>query len=127
MQFLGALPGHDSSSAYTVADTGVTAGRSFVTGGETAVVWDTSGIWDTTGAAKAVQDLLNAAGVDTTAWTRLVRVYAASDDGSVLAGFGIWAADGSTRGFVAVIPEPASLPLLSIGLVAVLLLWRRRG
>jgi hypothetical protein len=31
-----------------------------------------------------------------------VRVLAASDDGRVLAGVGIWAADGSTRGFVAV-------------------------
>lgn len=127
MQFLGALPGHDSSSAYSIADTGVTVGRSFISGGETAVVWDTSGIWDTTGTPKVIQDLLNAAGVDTSAWTRLVRAYAVSDDGSVVAGFGLWAADGSTRGFVAVIPEPATLPLLGVGLAVVLLLWRRRG
>jgi len=101
MQFLGTLPGYDSSCAYTIADNGVTAGRSYISGGETAVVWDTSGTWDATGTAQSVQSLLNAAGVDTSAWTSLVRVYAASDDGKVLAGFGIWAADGSTRGFVA--------------------------
>jgi len=103
MTFLGALPGDTSSVAYTVADNGVTAGRShnINTSVETAVVWDTSGTWDSTGTAQSVQDLLNAAGVDTSAWTHLVRVYAASDDGSVLAGFGIWAEDSSLRGFVA--------------------------
>ncbi|MCX8091271.1 MAG: hypothetical protein N3I86_10150, partial [Verrucomicrobiae bacterium] len=112
MEFLGALPDHVSSTAYTVADNGVTAGRSFVSGGETAVVWDTSGTWDTTGQPKSVKELLEADGVDTSAWTRLVRVYAASDDGRVLAGFGIWAEDGSTRGFVAV--KTAAPPLVQI-------------
>jgi len=103
MTFLGALPGDTSSVAYTVADNGVTAGRShnINTSVETAVVWDTSGTWDVTGTAQSVQTLLDSDGVDTSAWTRLVRVYAASDDGKVLAGFGIWADDGSTRGFVA--------------------------
>lgn len=101
MELLGTLPGHTSSVAYTVADNGITAGRSFVAEGETAVVWDTTGNWDNTGTAQSLQTLLEDLGVDTSAWTRLVRIYAASDDGSVLAGYGIWAADGSTRGFVA--------------------------
>jgi len=114
MTFLGSLSpagggdsGNNSSVAYTVADNGVTAGKSFfdALGGnpsyEVATVWDTSGTWDNTGAAKSVQDLLNAAGVDTSAWTRLVRVWAASDDGKVLAGYGVWAEDGSIQGFVA--------------------------
>lgn len=101
MQFLGTMSGHTSSCAYTVADTGLTAGRSYISGGETAVVWDTSGIWDTTGTAKSLKALLDGLGVDTSAWSSLVRVYAASDDGSALTGIGIWAADGSTRGFVA--------------------------
>lgn len=113
MEFLGALPDHTSSTAYTVADNGVTAGRSFVSGGETAVVWDTSGTWDTSGQPKSLKELLEADGVDTSAWTRLVRVYAASDDGRVLAGFGIWAEDGSTRGFVAVKSAPAG-PVVQI-------------
>ncbi len=124
MEFLGTLPGHTSSCAYTVADNGVTAGRSYIAGGETAVVWDTSGTWDTTGQAKSIKDLLTAAGVDTSMWSSLVRVYAASDDGKTLAGFGIWAADGSTRGFVATIPEPATLLLLALGGGALL---RRRA
>jgi uncharacterized membrane protein len=120
MTFLGALPGDTSSVAYTVADNGVTAGRShnISTGVETAVVWDTSGTWDSTGTAKPVQDLLNAAGVDTSAWTRLARVYAASDDGSALAGFGIWAADSTLRGFVAVKTTTAA-PVLRITSITV--------
>jgi len=123
MTFLGTLPGHVSSCAYTVADNGVTAGRSYVSGGEAAVVWDTSGMWDTTGAAVSIKDKLTAVGVDTSMWRSLVRVYAASDDGMTLAGIGIWDADGSTRGFVATIPEPATLALLALTLP---LLRRRR-
>ena len=101
MTLLGTLPGDGQSISWTVADSGVTAGYSWHSGAETATVWDTSGTWDTTGTAKSIAALLNADGVDTSAWTSLNRVYAASDDGSVLAGFGTWAADGSTRGFVA--------------------------
>ncbi len=101
MTYLGTLPGHTSSCAYTIADNGVTAGRSYIAGGETAVVWDTTRMWNTGGAAQSLKDLLAADGVDTNQWSSLVRVYACSDDGSVLAGYGIWAADGSTRGFVA--------------------------
>ncbi len=105
MTGLGTLPGDASSVAYTVADNGVTAGYSYLgTGTPTtlAVVWDTSGIWDTTGQAVDIKAKLAADGVDVSGWSYLNRVFAASDDGSVLAGYGIWAADSSTRGFVAV-------------------------
>ena len=117
MTFLGSLApagggdsGNNSSVAYTIANNGVTGGRSFfgASGGgtvpsyEVATVWDTSGTWDNTGAPKSLQALLAADGVDTNAWTRLIRVYASSDNGKVLGGYGIWAADGTTRGFVAI-------------------------
>jgi hypothetical protein len=114
MTFLGSLApagggdaGDNSACAYTVADNGVTAGASFfgavgaTPSYEVATVWDTSGTWDSTGTAKSVEALLAADGVNISAWTHLTRVYAASDDGKVLAGYGTWAADSSTRGFVA--------------------------
>lgn len=128
LTLLGMLPGATSSVAYTVADNGVTAGRSYFGNAspayEIATVWDTSGTWDTTGTAQSVQALLTAAGVDTSSWSSLVRVYAVSDDGMALAGQGIWAADGSTRGFVAVIPEPATLAFVAL---SGLILLRRRS
>jgi hypothetical protein len=117
MTFLGSLApagggdaGNNSSVAYTIANNGVTAGRSYfgASGGgtvpayEEATVWDTSGIWNTSGAARSVAAVLAAEGVDISAWTHLTRVYATSDDGTMLGGYGIWAADGTTRGFVVV-------------------------
>jgi hypothetical protein len=115
MTYLGSLApagggdtGNNSSVAYTIANNGVTGGRSYfgATGAspayEVATVWDTSGTWDTTGGPKSLEALLVVDGVDTGAWTHLTRVYATSDDGKVLGGYGIWAADGTTRGFVAI-------------------------
>jgi hypothetical protein len=126
MTYLGSLApagggdlGNNSSVAYTIADNGVTGGRSYFgaistnVGYEVATVWDTSGTWDTSGVAQSLQALLAADGVDTSAWTQLVRVYAASNDGKVLAGFGIWAADNSTRGFVAIKTPTAPVVLLT--------------
>ena len=90
---------------------------------ETAVVWDTTGVWDGSGLAMSVKDLLTGAGLDTSAWSSLSRVTSLSDNGGTVAGWGIWAADGTTRGFVASIPEPATLALLTLGGLAFL---RRR-
>ena len=113
MTFLGTFLGDTSSTAYTIADNGVTAGRSYnSTSSDVAAVWDTSGTWDTTGTAMNLKDLLTADGVDTSAWTKLADVYACSKDGSVLAGIGTWAADASTRGFVAV--KTAAAPVVQI-------------
>ena len=99
----GGATENNSSTAYCIADNGVTGGRSYFGdgGGDVATVWDTSGTWDNTGTPKNLKDLLTSDGVDTSAWTKLSDVYACSDDGKVLAGHGIWTADGSTRGFVA--------------------------
>ena len=105
---------NNSSTAYCVADNGVTAGRSYDgTGtGDVATVWDTSGTWDNTGAPKNLKDLLTADGVDTSAWTKLADVYACSDDGKVLAGYGV-RTDGSSQGFVAV-KSGTALPVVHI-------------
>lgn len=111
MTFLGTLPDDASSVAYTVADTGVTAGRSYnATTSDDAVVWDTSGTWDSTGTAQSLKALLEADGVDTSEWSKLSDVYACSDDGTVLAGTGVWAADSSIRGFVAT--KTATVPVV---------------
>ena len=124
MTFLGGLApagggdaGDNSAVAYTIANNGVTGGRSYfgaVAGPPTtnsyelATVWDTSGTWDGTGAPRSLESLLASDGVDTSAWTHLTRIHATSDDGRVLGGYGIWAADGTTRGFVAIktLPPP---------------------
>ncbi len=119
MTILNFACGDYLSVAYTISNNGVAAGGSYglASGGGSnawgATIWDTSGTWDSTGKPRLLKAVLNAAGVDTSAWTRLERIYAISDDGRTVAGEGIWAADGSTRGFVASITEaPPTLPLV---------------
>lgn len=106
MTLLGTLAGDTQSNAITVNQ----IGSDYIAGGyssngttERAVIWDTTGLWDATGQAKLVSDLLTAAGVDMSEWTRLTRVTSMSDDGLIIGGYGVWAADGTTRGFVATI------------------------
>lgn len=89
---------------------------------ETAVVWDSTGIWGTGGEPVSLMAALAAAGVDVSGWSSLSRATTMTDDGTTVAGWGIWA-DGSTRGFIASIPEPATLLLSLLGLS---LLRRRR-
>lgn len=87
-------------------------------GTEKAVLWNTqtNEIWDLT---TELTGKLNG-------FSRLSRgysIYDAGVDGLWITGNGVWAADLSTRGFVAMIPEPATMSLLVLGGLAML---RRR-
>jgi len=106
MTLLGTLAGDTQSNAIAVNVIGgnyITAGYSSNGTTETAVIWDTTGTWDATGQAKRVSDLLAAAGADMSEWSSLTRVTTMSDDGLIVGGYGVWAADSTTRGFVATI------------------------
>ena len=115
---LAELPGHNQSTAIDVRLIG---GNSLIGGyssdgvTETAVVWDNTGIWGTGGGPVSVMAALAAGGVNIGDWSSLSRVTTMVDDGQTVAGWGIWA-DGSTRGFIATIPEPATLLLVILGL-----------
>ncbi|HPD31608.1 MAG TPA: hypothetical protein PLL20_16570 [Phycisphaerae bacterium] len=121
MTILGEAMGDNQSTAIDVRVIG---------GNWTAVGYSSDGITERAvmwlnGSMQPVllSSLLAGAGVDTSGWASLSRITSMSDDGMTVAGWGIWAEDGSTRGFVAVIPEPAALSLLVLGGCALL---RRR-
>jgi hypothetical protein len=129
------LPEMDGYAQSQAIDVRVIGGKNIIggflaaSGGrEKAVLWDTTGIWtpNKTGIhVRSVMSLLIGAGQDVSEWTSLSRVTSISDDGRTIGGWGIWAADGSIRGFVATIPEPASFLLLSMGGLALLCRKRR--
>jgi len=112
-------PGDTASGGMDISDAGIVVGQSWGADPATsrAVLWDTSGTWDSTGLPVLVQGRLAAAGIDTSDWAGLSDVVSISTDGLTITGNGVWAADGSQRGWVAVIPEPATAMLASLGLV----------
>lgn len=89
---------------------------------ETGCFWDLSVLGDN-GLPKPnlLLPYLQSIGVDTTGWVRLGRTYSAVTVGELtyMSGDGTWSDDGGTttygRGFLVVIPEPATMLLLALG------------
>lgn len=111
-------------AAYAVNSQGIVAGR-----GYNAIDGEVAGIWpDKNTEFVTLADLAASYGIDTSEWTVFKRAYAISDvqdDGKyAITGYGTWAADGTSRGFVLIVPEPATLSFLALGGLA--LLRRRR-
>jgi uncharacterized protein (TIGR03382 family) len=117
---LGTLPGFDYSVALdTSADGSIVVGSS-----SDAVEDDAAFIWDADHGIRSLQQLLIDLGIDLTGW-RLRTASAISADGTTIVGGGI-NPDGNHEGFVAVIPEPGSTPMLVAGVTALVALGRRR-
>lgn len=118
---LGDLPGGwDSSEAYGVSQDGsVVVGYSDSEGGNDAFVWDAAN------GMRSLKEVLIAGGVDMTGWT-LRNANAVSADGKTIVGEAK-NPDGDYVGYVAVIPEPATLGLLVLGGLAMLFRKRTAG
>lgn len=133
---LGRLASYTSSSvAYAADETGrYIVGYEYpnTTVGETSCFWDTTDV-DINGVPKVhlITDYLTGLGIDWAAeWKSFGRMYGVStvDGKTVMVGTGAYWTDETktasyTRGFVLVIPEPATLSFLALGALAML---RRR-
>jgi uncharacterized membrane protein len=119
MTGLGDLPGGSffSSASNISTDGSVVVGQGSSYSGDEAFRWTSAG------GMERLWDVLLAQGVDPAAsgWTSLVEARGVSLDGGAIAGYGT--RYGNTEGFLAVVPEPASLGLLAS---AAMLLSRRR-
>lgn len=113
--------GPDNSYAAAVsADGSVVVGAGSVDGTLRSAVYRAF-IWDQAHGMRDLHAVLTAQGLDLTGWT-LTRATDISGDGTVIVGTG--SLNGVTQGWIAAIPEPASLTLL--GLAAALLAPHRR-
>jgi hypothetical protein len=72
-------------------------------------------IWDATNGAQNITDILTNLGVDFTGW-QFNTVTGLSADGRILTGSG--KLNGVAQGWVVVIPEPSTLTILGVGLLA---------
>ena len=110
MQPLGELPGGEfHSDAWDIsADASIIVGMSRTDQGDTAFLWDT---------AHGMRDLKTVLetdyGLDLTGW-HLEYARGISDDGMTIVGYGT-NPQGYQEGWVATIPEPCSLAVLTLG------------
>jgi probable HAF family extracellular repeat protein len=105
MTGLGFLPGGNSSET-----TGITEDGSVIVGNS-----GVGFIWDETHGMRDLRSYLQAEGVDVSAWGYLA-VGNISGDGTIMSGWGFF--NGNTQGWIAVIPEPSTMSLLLIGVLA---------
>jgi hypothetical protein len=108
---LSALPGDTSSVATDVRLIGT---NRMVVGSSTGTI-EQAVVWDATNTPQLLSTILTGLGADLSDWTSLTRITTMSDNGFTVGGYGVWAADGTVRGFVAQIPEPATLLVLALG------------
>lgn len=110
---LATIVGDAHAVGMDCSDAGTAVGTSLGSDGlGRATVWDSTGLWGYADAPVPIADRLATAGLDMSPWVGLTQANSISRDGLTIAGEGVWAADGSTRGWVATIPEPVGWMLL---------------
>jgi len=117
---LGTIRGSWSTAKGFSGDGSVIVGYSGIgsSGGAEAFIY-------VSGQMRSLQEMLVEHGVDLSGW-ELFGAHAISDDGNVIVGWG-HNPMGQTEAWIATIPEPSTLVLLSIGaLVLTVACWRRR-
>lgn len=105
---LGDLAGGDfeSTANSVTADGSIIVGTGISDAGNEAVLWNSAG------RIRRLWDVMLAQGVDPAAdgWSSLITAIGINGDGTRVTGTGL--RNGNPEAFVAVIPEPASAPLM---------------
>lgn len=108
---LGDLPG----GLFKSRAQGVSADGSIVVGMSYSATGNEAFIWDEEHGMRELDVLLTSLGVDLNGWT-LVEAMTISDDGSIVAGYGVNPVTRQEEAWIAVIPEPGVPLLIVLGL-----------